>query len=400
MRIALISRWFSEAMGYGENCLPKALAFLGVEVHLITANVQPYFNSPNYQETYEPFIGPGVVDCGVKSIDGYTLHRLPHVMHGRGLRIHGLPGALRELRPDVVQTFEAGGWTTYDAALAARRMGCRLFLEMHHHASVYPGSSWRARAHGLWQQMIVAPIAGRWVNRVTEKCYPISLDAAEIAVRYFGIQRQKICVTSLGVDTELFKPVGDDTMRQRRNEMRRRLGFQPSEIVCIYTGRFSPSKDPLCLAQAIAALTERGQPFRGLFIGSGAAEKVAAIRGCRGCVVHPFVPFSDLPAYYQAADVGVWPRQESTSQLDAAASGLPIIVSDRVAVIERVAGNGLAYREGDCENLVSALLTLSDAQRRSQMGAMGAAKMRQQFSWQLIAQRRLEDYRAALENHD
>jgi hypothetical protein len=57
MRIAIISDWFSEKMGYAENCLPKALASLGHEVHLITSNVQPYFNSPNYRETYDLLSG-------------------------------------------------------------------------------------------------------------------------------------------------------------------------------------------------------------------------------------------------------------------------------------------------------------------------------------------------------
>jgi glycosyltransferase involved in cell wall biosynthesis len=398
MKIVLISVWFSEAMGYSENCLPKALASLGTEVHLITTNLQPYFNSPNYREVYEPFLGPAIVDCGVKSIDGFTLHRLPHIASGGRPRIRGLSAALRSLRPDIVQTFEAGGWTTYETAWVKRRLGYKLFLEAHEHASVYPGSSWRAHVDGLWQQTVIAPTAGQWLSRATEKCYPISPDAAEIAIRYFGIQRQKTFVTSLGVDTDLFKPVSDDGIRERREQTRRRWGFEPSEIVCIYTGRFSSSKDPLCLAQAIDALTTRGHPFRGLFFGSGTAEEVAAIQRCRGCAIHPFVPFSQLPIYYQGADIAVWPKQESTSQLDAAACGLPIIISDRVAATERVEGNGLVYHEGDRADLQCALLDLSDTKRRQQLGMAGATKMRQKFSWRLIAEQRLADYETALHN--
>ena len=78
MRIAIISDWFSEKMGYSENCLPKALAALGHEVHLVTSDAQVYFDSPFYAETYEPFIGPPVVPTGVRDHDGYVLHRLPH----------------------------------------------------------------------------------------------------------------------------------------------------------------------------------------------------------------------------------------------------------------------------------------------------------------------------------
>jgi glycosyltransferase involved in cell wall biosynthesis len=398
MKIVLISPWFAEAMGYAENCLPKALASLGQEVHLITTNLQPYFNSPNYRETYEPFLGPAVVECGVKSTDGYTLHRLPHIAHRGRPRIRGLSAELRALRPDIVQTFEAGGWTIYEAAWERRRTGYRLFLETHEHASVYPGSSWRARTHGVWQRFAVAPTVSQWVSHVIQKCYPISPDSAEIAARYFGISRRKICIAPLGVDTDLFQPVADDSTRRRRDQIRNTLGFRPSDLVCLYTGRFSPQKDPLALAQAVTALRAEGHSFRGLFVGSGTHAEVAAIQGCTGCVTHPFVSFRDLPAYYQAADIGVWPKQESTSQLDAAACGLPIVISDRVTATERVEGNGLVYREGDQADLRRALLNLSNGERRQQFGMAGAAKMRQRFSWRLIAERRLADFEAALHN--
>ncbi|HUK81174.1 MAG TPA: glycosyltransferase family 4 protein [Verrucomicrobiae bacterium] len=396
MKIVLISDWFAEAMGYSENCLPKALASLGPEVHLLTANVQPYFNSPSYRETYKPFLGPGIVDCVVKKLDGYTLHRLPHATWCGGVHIRGLSSELLDLRPDVVQTFAAGGWTTYHAARAQRRLGYKFFTEQHCHASVYPGVNLRARLHGTWQRLIVSPTMGRWVSSVTQKCYPISPDAAEIAIRYFGLPKQKLSITPLGVDTDLFQPIADDSARRRRDQLRSTLGFKASDIVCVYAGRFSSPKDPLCLAQAVAALATEGHPFRGLFVGGGKPEEVRAIQDCAGCVIHPFVSFRELVAYYQAADIGVWPRQESTSQLDAAACGLPIIISDRVTATERVAGNGLVYREGDRTDLRRVLLSLADGEERQQLGMNGAMKMRQQFSWRLIAEHRLADYEVAL----
>ena len=94
------------------------------------------------------------------------------------------------------------------------------------------------------------------------------------------------------------------------------------------------------LADAIALLVAAGDPFRGLFVGGGTEAEAAALRNSPGCQVVPFVPALDLPPYYWAADIGVWPRQESTSQLDAAAAGLPIILSDRITVLERVRATG------------------------------------------------------------
>jgi glycosyltransferase involved in cell wall biosynthesis len=210
------------------------------------------------------------------------------------------------------------------------------------------------------------------------------------------MSRAKTTVCSLGVDTQLFREPTDDAARQSREKLRGELGFGPSEIVCVYTGRFSGDKDPVCLARAVDRLVQDGRPFRALFVGNGTAEQIAAISACRGSVVHGFVPVRDLPPYYWASDVGVWPKQESTSQLDAAACGLPLVVSDRIGTPERVDGNGLLYREGDSDDLAAQLRTLEDGPLRARMGAAGSAKVRERFSWIRIAKERVTDYERAL----
>ena len=82
--------------------------------------------------------------------------------------------------------------------------------------------------------------------------------------------------------------------------------------------------------------------------------------------------------------------------IDCAASGTPIVVNDTIAAVERVEGNGLRYRLGDLEDLKRALLELKSLERRSELGSEGARKMERDFSWRSLAQRRVNDYRAAL----
>jgi glycosyltransferase involved in cell wall biosynthesis len=168
--------------------------------------------------------------------------------------------------------------------------------------------------------------------------------------------------------------------------------------VCIYTGRFSKDKNPLCLAKAITQLTTEGWPFRGLFVGNGPAADVEAIRACRGCVIQPFVPTCELPPYYWAADIGVWPKQESTSQLDAAACGLPLILSNKIKVVERVEGNGLLYEQDNPADLARQIRQLTDPDTRRRMGGLGVRKVQKQFNWLNIARQRLQDYEAACQN--
>ncbi len=249
-------------MGYAENCLPKSLASLGHEVHVITANVQTYFNSPFYKETYEPFIGPGIVACETKNLNGFTLHRLPFDTCRGRLVIRGLVKAIAYLRPQVVQTFDISSVSTCSAALMKPLLDYKLFLESHIHASVFPLANKQRLRSRECVRLIPDFVLGRTVSLISEKCYPISTDAAEIAIRFFGIQPGKVDIYSLAVDTDVFEPPLSESSLKMRAQLRSELGFVESDIVCVYTGRFTQEKDPFCLAKAISILRERDRSFR------------------------------------------------------------------------------------------------------------------------------------------
>jgi glycosyltransferase involved in cell wall biosynthesis len=106
--------------------------------------------------------------------------------------------------------------------------------------------------------------------------------------------------------------------------------------------------------------------------------------------------FRELPPYYRAAEIGVWPTQESMSMLDAAACALPIIVNDTLIARERIEGNGITYRLNDADDLAEKIRWLSDPDRRRELGSTGARRMVELFSWGAIARRRLADYEAAV----
>jgi glycosyltransferase involved in cell wall biosynthesis len=235
------------------------------------------------------------------------------------------------------------------------------------------------------------------INKTTSLCYPIAEDAAEIAMSYYRVPERKIKIQSLGVDTELFFPVQGTKQIAERKRIREKFGFAETDIVCVYTGRFTKDKNPHCLAKAIDILVTEGMNFKGLFVGSGSKEDIEFIQQLNGCKVEDFVPVKELPAYYLAADIGVWPREESTSQLDAAACGLPLVLSNRIKVVERVEGNGLLYKEGDAHDLSETLKKLKDASARKKMSLVGVEKIFKDFSWETIALKRVSDYKSFLE---
>lgn len=398
MKIALLVDWHSEKMGYSDNFLPKALAKLGHEVHLISTNCQVYFNSPLYESIFKKFLGDGITKCGVSYPDNYTLHRLPHkIVRGR-LRAVGMSRLLRQLKPDIVQVGELGSYLGYEAAMLKPWLGFKFFSECHTHASVFPPALGTAGRKRMLAWALYSRTVGSAMGAVTERCYPISDDAADIAERFYGISRKKITIRSLGVDTNLFHPLENEKDRTERDELRSSLNIGSDEIVAIYTGRISPEKGPSLLAAATAKLREQGERIRAVFIGDGPQEYLRAISSTSGCTVLPFVAVQSLPAFYRMADIGVWPKQESTSQLDALSCGLPLILSDKIHVTERVENCGLQYQEGNSESLAQQLKALSTSQSlRIQMGKIGSEKMVRDFSWDKIAALYASDYQNALQ---
>jgi glycosyltransferase involved in cell wall biosynthesis len=388
MRIVIITTWYSERMGYIENCLPKAMAKLGHEVHIVSSTAQVYYNSPDYKEVYEPFIGKNIQEVGVKEIDGITLHRIPFKDIGNKVLFKNLGSKLKEINPDVVQVFEAFSITTLQAAYYKIILGYQFFTANHTVNSVFP--LYQDGQGGLVPRFIffiTRTVPGTMISWITSRCYPATVDALDLAVKYYGVPKRKAQLASLGVDTGFFCPIDKP---EERAALRAELGFTDEDIVCIYTGRFTEGKNPLVLAQAIHHLNEKGETFRGLFMGNG--PQFDEIKKMKGCVVHKFVPYHELPKYYALAEVGIWPRQESTSMIDAAACGLPIIISDRVLAIERVEGNGLTYIENDRLDLANNIMKMKDKALRHKLGSFGVEKIQKNYSWDKIAKERIADF--------
>jgi glycosyltransferase involved in cell wall biosynthesis len=399
MTVVLVSEFFAPGMGYLENLFPKYLARAGVETHVIATDLPLSYREKGEWQTYKNFVEP--LPAGtVEHFDGYTVHILGHKRLLGHMRIAGLGKKLASLRPEVVQTMTPIGWIANQVAWYKLRFGYKFFSGCHHHSSVFPLASQRdkASASEKFHCLLTRTIPGRLASFASEKCHCISRDCADVAKRFFGVPQKQIVISPLGVDTELFFPATHVEELAERVSLRRELGFADGDVVCVYSGRFTDDKNPLLLALAVTELRNKGQTYRGLFVGDG--PQADAIRKCDGCVTRKFTPVRELGALYRAADIGVWPTQESLSMLDAAACGLPIVVNHTMNAAERIQGNGLTYPLNDLNGLARALGTLRSKDERQKLGSVGASKMASNFSWESVTRSRIADYEAALPGSD
>jgi glycosyltransferase involved in cell wall biosynthesis len=142
-----------------------------------------------------------------------------------------------------------------------------------------------------------------------------------------------------------------------RADLLARWGLDDALPVVMFCGKVAPHKRPLDLSAAVKLL-----PFdvNTLFVGDGVlseAVRSSLIPG-RGAVTG-FVNQSELPSYYQAADLLVLPSEAETWGLvinEAMAAGALPVVSDRVgAARDLVCGLGEVYPRGDVPELARAL---------------------------------------------
>lgn len=164
-----------------------------------------------------------------------------------------------------------------------------------------------------------------------------------------------------GIEVARFAP--DPGLRQ---VTRRRLGIEPSATVLLMLGTVNRQKGMWLGAESFRSLGARYPDLRVLVVGDGPdlprlRQRLAGgPLGGRAHVVGA-VPLSDVPAYYAASDVFLYPtfRIEGLpfAILYALAAGLPVVASDRGGIASAVKDEetGLLVRAGDGTALTRAV---------------------------------------------
>ena len=214
--------------------------------------------------------------------------------------------------------------------------------------------------------------------------------AAEVERGYPGV---RVVVTPNGVDLDRFRP--DE---RARAELRGARGVNGEELVALFVGGDWHHKGLGVLLEALAAA-----PGMRLWVvgrGDEAGFKAKAEQLGVATRVEFMGTQSDVERFYQAADVLVLPsRYEAFSlvSLEAAACGLPLVVTPVIGVVELI-GDGEAGRivERSAEAIAGALTDLaSDSELRSRMGA-AARRRASSFTWAASAGTVLSLYRELL----
>lgn len=184
-----------------------------------------------------------------------------------------------------------------------------------------------------------------------------------------GLPQDRMRPLPRWVDFELFSPA------------RQEPDFWPYRgarggIVLLYVGRVSREKSLDLLVDAFRPLVERGEEITLAVVGDGPyRDEMERELSGYPALFTGYLSGEELMRAYASADLFVFPSATDTFGnvvLEAQASGLPVIVSDRGGPRElmRDGATGVVFPAGDCRALMDAIAGLvADRARRSSFGA-------------------------------
>lgn len=215
-------------------------------------------------------------------------------------------------------------------------------------------------------------------------------------MRIFGVPEDKIAVTHLAADS-IFKPIDKEKASVFIKEK-----YGLGDDIILYLGGFSPRKNVKSILVAFSMIYKNlSKKYKIVIIGSAKDDhqflgKLAQTLNIGDRVFFTgYVPYEDLPYFYNACDVFVYPSLYEgfgLPVLEAMNCGTPTITSN-VSSIPEVAGDGaLLINPFDTEELSDAMAeVLEDDTLKVDLIEKGFERA-SMFSWKRTAEETLKVY--------
>ena len=225
----------------------------------------------------------------------------------------------------------------------------------------------------------------------------ISESSRQDVHRFFGVPLHQIDVVVPGVD-----PIYQPLPAAQVAAFRQKHGL---DRFILHVGTLQPRKNIPVLIEALARLEDaalklvlvggKGWLFDDIF------RQVQALGLAERVIFTGYVPDGDLPLWYNAAELLVFPSVYEGFGLpvvEAMACGTPVIAAKSSSIPEAVGEAGLLFEPNDVEMLVNqmtAVLTNTDLQHKLRQQGLDHA---QTFSWERAGRETAAVYRRALQN--
>ena len=237
----------------------------------------------------------------------------------------------------------------------------------------------------------------RWTAGRADHILTVSEFSANDIARRFNVPREKITVAYLAASPE-FQPRDKSRSQEQIAKV-----YGINDPFILYVGRIQARKNLVRLVEAFKQVRDQGITAKLVMVGKQdwqaeqLLEKIKTL-GLKDTVIFPgYVPFDDLPPFYNAAELFAFPsifEGFGLPVIESMASGVPTITSFGSS-LEEVAGDGaLLVDPLDTDSITQALgKALTDQPLRQQLIERGLRRSAQ-FKPEMLAQKALGVYRS------
>jgi len=340
MRILHWEEMFHPSFGYQVNVLAKFQAKQGHEVIILSSeNIEkhPLFagfeNTNNIEKEDELY----------SKKYGVTIIRLPihKVVSSRVIYKKGYIEKIKALKPDVIMCHYNDTLSSMTIIKKYKSINIPIVFDSHmlEMASRNP----LRNLFRFYYKNFITPII------IKNNWTVIRTQDDDYVNRCLGIPEDQTPFISFGTDTSIFFPDNEVKLR-----FRNKYRISSDDFVIVYTGKLDEAKGGKLLANAFIEKFDVKKNIVLIVVGNTKGDdygnKVEELfsKSRNRIIRFPTQKYTDLPQFYQAADLSVFPKQCSLSFYDAQACGLPVIAEDNNINIDRLKhGNGFTFKAGD-----------------------------------------------------
>jgi len=392
MKIVHIMGYFVPELGYQEYYLAKAHKKMGHDVYVVASDmIYPFSNIKKMFKDIGKNIKNRKRKPGFEVIDGLKVHWMPHIVEYTDFILcRNVGKVLEKIRPDIVFAHESRQGMTCQAAPYKEKLGFKLIVDQHDNYHEMPGkikNFLRATDYFGFRKHLID-----YNFRKSDRIVAVTKRTKEFLIKTHKISPKKIELIELGVDTDLYK-----YKRKEAIELRKKLGIKGNEIVLIFSGIIFSRKNIELLINAFYEIYN-DYNLRLIIVGDGEKGYMQELKQLardlklgNKIIFSGFVKKEKLPVYYSAADIGVWPGNNSVSIIEAMACRLPIIMAHMQLPHLVSHNNGFKFLLNDKKNMKQCLIKLiKNKQLRDRMGNNSLKAVSKYYSYSIAGRKFLE----------
>lgn len=388
MKIVHLMGYFVPEFGYQEYYLAKKHKDMGHDVYVVASDLlYPFPNIENMLKEAGAINTSRNRKPGLAVVDGIKVCRLKHFFeYSDFILVKGLKQSLAEINPDVVFAHESRQGLPALAAYYKNMFKYKLVVDQHDFYHKIPNHPLHKKILRFLDYFLFRRFVVDYSLKRADKIVAVTRKTKQFLEKTHKINPRSIFLIPLGVDTDFFKFNG-----KARIAIRKKYNLKENDVALVFSGTIVRRKGIEILLQAVFEIKNKNLKL--MIVGSGDKsymqdlDKLGKKLGIENKVIFTgFVKKDKVKDYFSAADIGVWPGNNSVSIMEAMACGLPIIMADLQLSHLASYNNGLKFPQHNKEKLKELLEKLiGNKKLRTDMAKNSVSAIKKYYSYDTIA---------------